>query len=243
MSGLNVLIVGTGQMGKAIAEQLRIKNHSIVGEVGSQGDSQGRNLQEVCQAEGETIDIAIEFSLPEAAHDNVKTILDARIPVVCGTTGWEPDTLESTATENGVALLHAANFSIGVAVMKKATELMSSAFRPFPDFEPAMFERHHNRKKDAPSGTAKMLGRVVEEHSSCDNLQITSVRQGQIAGEHSLIFEGQAESLEIVHRAHSRQIFAIGAVLAAEWLAGEQLQGLVDFETFLERSLQWKTVV
>jgi 4-hydroxy-tetrahydrodipicolinate reductase len=141
------------------------------------------------------------------------------------------------------SFLYAANFSIGVAVMKRLATIAAEMFRPFPDFQAALVERHHHRKQDAPSGTAKMLGNVVQAAGGVDRLPIVSLRQGGIAGEHSLIFEGQAESLALTHTAHSRQIFAIGAVRAADWLHRERPIGLVSFDNFLERTQTWTVEV
>ena len=138
MKQLNVLVIGNGQMGAAVTTELQRRDHHVVARVGSTGDEKGRSLVEIL--EQDNIDIAIEFSLPHAAKENVLATLQAKVPVVCGTTGWQPQELEATAIENNVPLLHAANFSIGVAVMKKAAEIAAKSFRPFPDFEPAIFE-------------------------------------------------------------------------------------------------------
>lgn len=238
MNPLNVLLVGIGGMGQAVEAELLARQHNVADRVDIQGDSRGRSLEQVVA--DESFNVAIEFTLPNSAAGNVHTLLNAGIPVVSGTTGWEPASLSDLSVETNTPFLHSANFSIGVAVMKKLAAVATESFKPFPDFEPAIFERHHNRKKDAPSGTARMLGDVIKENNNHRDLQITSVRQGGVAGEHTLIFEGEAESLEIVHRAHSRRIFAIGTVRAAEWLVRERPTGLVTFDTFLERTLKWE---
>ncbi len=221
-------------MGRAVESELHHRGHHVANRVDIDGDPSGRSLEEVVSHE--SFDVAIEFTLPESAAKNVTTLLSAGIPVVCGTTGWDPTSLSNPTN---TPFLHAANFSIGIAVMKKLASSACEILKPFPEFEPAILERHHNRKKDAPSGTARMLGDIIGRQTGGQDLQIVSLRQGGVAGEHSLIFEGDAESLEIVHRAHSRRIFAIGAVRAAEWLVQERPIGRVTFDTFLERTLKW----
>lgn len=230
MNKLRILIVGYGAMGRAVEVELERAGHKVAERVTNGQANCLANCLNTAQS-----DVAIEFSQPTAAANNCRQLLEAEIPVVSGTTGWCPEDLDQLAREKGTPFLHAANFSIGVAVLKQAASIAASLLQPFPDFEAAMIERHHSRKKDAPSGTAKMLS----EAASIDSMSVHSLRQGGAAGEHSLIFEGACETLTLTHTAHSRNIFAIGALRAAEWLVAERPIGLVGFDTFLERTRTW----
>ena len=161
-------------------------------------------------------------------------LLSKRIPVVSGTTGWDTAPAVRVAREQKIPFLHSPNFSIGVAVMKRLATQAAALLAPFPSFEPGILERHHAAKKDAPSGTAKLLASAVESARAGARVPVVALRQGGQPGEHVLYFEGESESLEIVHRARSRAIFAAGAVAAAEWLLGSGRRGPATFEEFLD---------
>ena len=180
------------------------------------------------------VDIAFEFTTPASAGRLVVFLLSKRIPVVSGTTGWDTAPAVRVAREQKIPFLHSPNFSIGVAVMKRLATQAAALFSPFSSFEPGILERHHAAKKDAPSGTAKLLASAVESARAGARVPVVALRQGGQPGEHVLYFEGESESLEIVHRARSRAIFAAGAVAAAEWLLGSGRRGPATFEEFLD---------
>jgi 4-hydroxy-tetrahydrodipicolinate reductase len=138
------------------------------------------------------------------------------------------------ARERQTPSLHAPNFSIGVAVLKRLAVRAAELLAPFPGFEPGILERHHAAKKDAPSGTAKLLAAAVESARPGAAVPVVALRQGGQPGEHALIFEGADETLELVHRARSRTIFAAGAVAAAEWLLASGRPGPATFDEFLD---------
>ena len=236
---MKVAIVGMGRMGRAVEAVALARGHEVVARIDVNGDAAGRPLKESVRATRP--DVAIEFTQPSTAKANVAALLELRVPVVCGTTGWQPAEIEPLTRQAGTPALVAPNFSIGVAVMKRLAKLAATALRAFPDFEPAMMERHHKAKLDAPSGTARMLADTVAQAAGLDNVPVAALRHGGQPGEHTLIFEGQAETLTICHQARSREIFALGAVHAAEWLVEQKPQGLIDFDTFLERTGTWKT--
>jgi 4-hydroxy-tetrahydrodipicolinate reductase len=212
-------------MGEAIAALWQERGHAVVARVG-RGDS-------LAGAAG--ADVAFEFTHPESAAARVLELMRLGVPTVCGTTGWDPAQAQELSRRNGVPLLVAANFSIGVAVMKRLVAEASRALAPFAEFEPGIVERHHSRKKDAPSGTARMLAAVVAEARGGAAPPVASLRHGGVPGEHLVIFEGADEALELSHRVRTRKVFAAGAVAAAEWLATERPTGPVSFEEFLER--------
>lgn len=223
---MRALIVGYGKMGRAVEAALLLHGHSIFGRL-DRGDS-------VASIDPSAVDVAFEFTAPGSAPELVASLVTRGVAVVSGTTGWDPAHARKLANEKGVLFLHAPNFSIGVAAMRRAASLLAAFLAPFPEFEPGLVERHHSAKKDAPSGTARLLAAAVEEarpHGS--PLPVISLRHGGQPGEHVLIFEGADEALELVHRARSRAIFASGAVRAAEWLVTSGRRGSVSFDDFL----------
>jgi 4-hydroxy-tetrahydrodipicolinate reductase len=223
---LRALIVGCGAMGEAIAGLWSARGHEVAGRAGRD--------DALAELAGEA-DVAFEFTHPESAAARVAELMKLGIPTVCGTTGWDPAPARELAARNGVPLLVAANFSIGIAVMKRLVADATRALAPFAEFEPGIVERHHARKKDAPSGTAKMLAAVVAEARGGAAPPVAALRHGGVPGEHLVIFEGADEALELGHRVRTRQVFAAGAVAAGEWLAVERPPGPVTFEQFLER--------
>jgi len=178
--------------------------------------------------------LAFEFTTPASAEGLVVFLLSKQVPVVSGTTGWDVSAALQAAREQKVPFLHSPNFSIGVAVMRRLAASAAALLAPFAGFEPGILERHHSAKKDAPSGTAKLLAVAVESARPGRAVPVVALRQGGQPGEHVLFFEGESESLEILHRARSRAIFASGAVAAAEWLLSSGRPGPVTFDEFLD---------
>jgi 4-hydroxy-tetrahydrodipicolinate reductase len=159
-----------------------------------------------------------------------------RVPVVSGTTGWDVASTRRLSEERRVPFLHSPNFSIGVAALRRAAMVLGGALARVPEFEPAIVERHHAAKRDVPSGTATAIAHAVGVgRASGEEIPIVSLRHGGQPGEHALVFEGPDESIELVHRARSRSVFALGAVQAAEWLVKSGLTGPVTFDDFLDR--------
>jgi 4-hydroxy-tetrahydrodipicolinate reductase len=225
---VKALIVGHGKMGRAIEAVLLVRGHGVRARIGRRDDLEA--------LEPDVVDVAFEFTAPVAAPVTVAALLMHRVPVVSGTTGWDVEAARRIASERRVPFLHSPNFSIGVAAMRRAAMVLGGALARFPEFEPAIVERHHSAKKDAPSGTAKAIAASVGVgRSAGEEIPIVSLRQGGQPGEHVLVFEGPDESIELVHRARSRSIFALGAVQAAEWLLRSGLQGPVTFDDFLDR--------
>jgi 4-hydroxy-tetrahydrodipicolinate reductase len=217
---MRALLVGYGKMGKAIEAALVARGHTIAGRLG-----RGEIDLPSC-------DVAFEFTAPDAAPGVVPFLLSKKIPVVSGTTGWDVASASQVAREQGIPFLHSSNFSLGVAALRRAVAAASAALAPFPEFEPGIVERHHSAKKDSPSGTAKMLASTLEEVSGRAGIPIASLRQGGVPGEHLIFFEGQDETVELVHRARSRAIFAQGAVRAAEWMLSTGRRGPLSFDDF-----------
>jgi len=223
---MNLAIVGTGKMGRAVEEAAAGRGHHVLTRLG-----RGDNLASAVGA-----DVAVEFTRPDQAERNVTALVEMGIPTVCGTTGWSPAAAESRADARGVPLLVAPNFSIGMAVLRALASLAAQRLSPFPGFEPGVFERHHSQKADSPSGSAKLLARAIAEGSGRDQVPIAALRQGSQPGEHTVHFEGESEELLLTHRVRSRAVFATGAIAAAEWIVRARPSGAVRFEDFLERS-------
>jgi len=226
---MRALLVGYGKMGKAIEAALVQRGHEVAGRFGRREicleSEEGRSDLPAC-------DVAFEFSAPDAAPRVVPFLLSKKIPVLSGTTGWDVTSAAQVAREQEIPFLHSPNFSLGVAALRRAVAAAAAALAPFPEFEPGIVERHHSAKKDAPSGTARILASTLEEVSGRAGIPIASLRQGGAPGEHLVFFEGADETVELVHRARSRAIFAQGAVRAAEWMLSTGRRGHLTFDEF-----------
>lgn len=235
---MRALLVGYGKMGKAIEGVLLQRHHTVAGKLGR---GEHGDFLEGNRAGGDAAaiaDLAFEFTAPEVAPRLVPLLLSKEIPVLSGTTGWDTSEAVRLATELSIPFLHSANFSLGVAAMRRAAALLAASLAPFREFHPGIVERHHSAKKDAPSGTAKALAADVAHASGRREIPIASLRQGGAPGEHALFFEGEDETLELVHRARSRTIFALGAVRAAEWMVASGRRGPLSFEEFFSAAAE-----
>jgi 4-hydroxy-tetrahydrodipicolinate reductase len=226
LGGLKIALIGYGKMGKAIEEIALQRNHTAVLkiDINNTGSFTKENLQQ-CH-------VAIEFTGPHSAVENILKCLDAGIPVVSGSTGWleQWDLIKNKCETLNGALLYASNFSVGVNIFfelnKKLAQLMSRQ----PDYDVSMEEIHHTQKKDAPSGTAITLAEQILDNNSLkkkwindiakypNELSIISKRIDPAPGTHSVKYSSAIDDIEIIHTAHSRTGFATGAVLAAEFL-------------------------
>ena len=225
---MRALLVGYGKMGKAIEAALVQRGHDVAGRFGRGEILSFSSDLTVC-------DVAFEFTVPDAAPRVVPFLLSKKIPVVSGTTGWDVTSAAQLARKQEIPFLHSSNFSLGVAALRRAAAAAAAALAPFPEFEPGIVERHHAAKKDAPSGTARVLALDISRESlSKKSVPIVSLRQGAQPGEHSVFFEGADETVELVHRARSRSIFAQGAVRAAEWMLMSGRSGPVTFDEFFD---------
>jgi 4-hydroxy-tetrahydrodipicolinate reductase len=221
-----VLVIGDGKMGRAVAELAKERGCTVVAVYGP-AEMAGGLVPNLA-------DVAIEFSEPRAAADNVRACFAAKLPVVSGTTGWDDElgTVRAEAARAGATMLHAPNFSIGVQIFKGLAEPAARAAAHFPQsaFALHITETHHAGKIDAPSGTAKMLARVAGAALGRD-VPITSHRVGTVPGTHELTLDAPFEQIKLVHEARDRRVFAEGAVAAAKWLIGKR--GVFTFEDFV----------
>ena len=233
---MKALLVGYGKMGKAIEAALMQRGHEVTGRFGRESFLEGNGGKVFSfSSDLPVCDVAFEFTAPASAPVVVPLLLSQKIPVVSGTTGWDVNSAAHFAREQKTSFLHSSNYSLGVAALRRAVAAAATALAPFPEFEPGIVERHHAAKKDAPSGTARLLALdISREPLSKKSIPIVSLRQGAQPGEHSVFFEGADETVELVHRARSRSIFAQGAVRAAEWMILSGRVGPVTFDEFFD---------
>ena len=218
----NLLILGRGKTGSAVAEIARERGHTVT--VLGAGENPGASA--LTPALLARIDVAIDFTTPTAVLANLRALLTSSAKVIVGTTGWQTALPEITALaeKQNASLLHGTNFSLGVqAFLRAARELA----RSLPDCELRIEETHHVTKKDAPSGTALTLQQVVEQ-ASHQQAPITSHPQGEDAGLHALTLSSPEETLTLQHESFSRRAFATGALRAAEWLLAQPEPGVWD---------------
>ena len=214
-------------MGHFIEQVARRRGHEIVCIIDRDNTSDFRSPA-FAQA-----DVAIEFSTPATAEANIRAAWLSGVPVVCGTTGWNVQTLRDELCDEAEccqasrrALLWSSNFSVGVNIFFALNKRLAGLLADYPDYQPSITETHHIHKLDAPSGTAKTLAEDIERFRlqvSGTKLQvpIESIREGEVPGIHTVTWDSPVDTISITHSAKSREGFALGAVLAAEWLKGK----------------------
>ena len=227
---MKIALIGYGKMGKAIEEVALDKGHEIVLKIDVQNneDFTKENLQKA--------DVAIEFTGPHSAYENVKKCIQSGVPVVSGSTGWLEKWNEISAlcdTNNG-SLVYSSNYSIGVNLFFELNKQLAKLMEPYDSYDVNMKEIHHTEKKDAPSGTAitlaeqilENLGRkkewVNQHNATPEELSIISERIDPAPGTHKVKYSSSIDDIEIIHTAHNRQGFATGAVIAAEFIKGKK---------------------
>jgi 4-hydroxy-tetrahydrodipicolinate reductase len=219
MTEIPVALIGMGKMGRALESLAPERGFRVVATLDpAHPDYKGVTKDALAGAR-----VAIEFTTPDAAPDNVRACAAASCPIVVGTTGWydERDAVAAEVKRQGGAMLTAPNFSIGVAVFDRVVAEAARLFAKVEGFDAHLVETHHSAKKDAPSGTAGALAHTAEA-SLGRALPITSIRTGSVPGTHEVIFDAPFEQVRLVHEARDRRVFAEGALLAAKWLVGKQ---------------------
>ncbi|MDP4132359.1 MAG: 4-hydroxy-tetrahydrodipicolinate reductase [Bacteroidota bacterium] len=223
---MKIALIGYGKMGRTIEKIALQKGHEIILKIDLD------NGYELTAENLTKADVAIEFTGPASAADNLRRCIDAGVPVVCGSTGWlnEYESIKKAVEKKDGTFLYASNFSIGVNIFFELNKKLASLMAAHPDYRVSIRETHHTQKKDAPSGTAITLAEQVLENisnlkswvnhpsSSPEELPITSERLDPAPGTHEVIYRSAIDDLEIKHTAHSREGFASGAVLAAEYI-------------------------
>ncbi|KFF07769.1 4-hydroxy-tetrahydrodipicolinate reductase [Chryseobacterium luteum] len=218
---MRIALVGYGKMGKIIDEIAQKRGHEIVA-----------RLKETPTAENlNNPDVAIEFSLPDAAYHNIRACLENKVPVICGTTGWleKKEEVEKIAADNDSAFLYGSNFSLGVNLFFALNEKVADIMKNVDEYSCQLEEIHHVHKKDAPSGTAISIAEGIIknnpkfnawklEETQGQELGIFAIREDEVPGTHSVYYKSEVDEIEIKHTAFNRNGFALGAVVAAEWI-------------------------
>jgi 4-hydroxy-tetrahydrodipicolinate reductase len=220
---MNLLLLGRGKMGRLVEEVARGRKHTI------RAVDIDENLHGAALSAKELghVDVVIDFTTPGAVMENIEGCVRAHTNLVVGTTGWydEIPTVRAMVEKSGIGLVYAANFSLGVNLFFEIAKTAAAALAH--DYSGKISETHHIHKKDAPSGTAVMLGKVVHQAAGRE-LEIESFREGEVVGVHELVLDSVNDTITLRHDAKSRRGFAEGAVRAAEWVKGKK--GLYDFK-------------
>jgi 4-hydroxy-tetrahydrodipicolinate reductase len=238
---MRILLLGYGKMGQLIGRLAEERGHELVGKITID------NVSDLDQINPELVDVAIEFSQPEAAVSNIKWAIGKGIPILSGTTGWlahKPE-LDLLAIEKKGAFFYASNYSIGVNIFFKVNQYLAKLMNETSGYEVAIEEIHHTEKKDAPSGTAITLAEgIIASHSIFSNWHLGNAKKEDLSslpilakridpapGTHIINYSSAIDSIEITHTAHSREGFAMGAILVAEWIQGKK--GVLSMDDFL----------
>ncbi|MFC4480230.1 4-hydroxy-tetrahydrodipicolinate reductase [Flavobacterium chungangensis] len=221
---MKIALLGYGKMGKVIERIALERGHEIVLRKDEFNTYDGLS----------TADVAIDFSVPSAAVSNISASFNANVPVVSGTTGWleHYDEMIALCNEKKGGFISSSNFSLGVNIFFGLNEYLAKIMKQFDSYKVSMEEIHHIHKLDAPSGTAISLAQGVIQNSDYaswtmdeakkNEIHIEAKRIGEVPGTHTVNYDSAIDSIEIKHTAHNREGFALGAVVAAEWLAGKQ---------------------
>jgi 4-hydroxy-tetrahydrodipicolinate reductase len=226
---MKIALIGYGKMGKEIEKIALKRGHSVSAIIDTHNISEINSLIK-------NVDIAIEFTRPESAIENIKVCINEQVPVVVGTTGWynDFDEIKKMVSDNNGSLFYATNYSIGVNVFFDINRKLAELMNPHPEYDVEIEEIHHTQKLDAPSGTAITLAEGVlsefkrkkkwinEKASDKEELSIISVRKDAVPGTHIIKYKSEIDSIEIKHTANNRIGFASGAVIAAEWLVSKK---------------------
>jgi 4-hydroxy-tetrahydrodipicolinate reductase len=226
---MKIALFGYGKMGKEIEQIALQRNHTVVLKIDKE------NINTLTAQQLKQADVAIEFSTPDTIIENIYKCFDAGLPIVAGTTGWYThfDEIKSRCLKNNQSLFYATNFSLGVNLFFKMNEQLAKMMNNFPDYEVAMQEIHHIHKLDKPSGTAittaeRVLANYPQknkwsiEEKNNSNLFIDVVREDEVPGTHTVSYISAVDEISITHKAFNRKGFALGAVLAAEFIQNKK---------------------
>ncbi len=221
---MDIALFGYGKMGKMIERVALKRNHAIVAKIDVDSP----------EIDFTTIDVAIDFSMPNAAFNNIKACLEHNIPIISGTTGWlkDHDKAVEICKENNGAFIYSSNYSLGVNIFFELNAHLAKMMWNLTQYSVSLEETHHTQKLDAPSGTAITLAEGIIANTAYENwklnggsekeIPITAKRMADVPGTHIVSYESPVDNIEIKHTAHNREGFALGAVVAAEWIIGKK---------------------
>jgi 4-hydroxy-tetrahydrodipicolinate reductase len=231
---MKIALLGYGKMGQLIAKLAPKRNHQII----ICCSQKSNNVQESLTLL-EKADVIIDFSDASVVDKHVELCISLNKPLIIGTTGWDTqlENIRSKILNSGQSCLYAPNFSIGIYLYKKIVGYAASLFEPSLEYDVSGIEYHHNQKKDQPSGTAHSLTEEIHRHMPyVHGFNFTSVRCGHIPGTHTLLFDSLVDTITLTHEARSREGFALGALLAAEWIIDQK--GFFSFEQMMQIKTQ-----
>ncbi len=234
---MKIALIGYGKMGKEVERVAKQRGHSICATVDTASpDATHKEIDSSCLKDA---DVVIDFTLPSSVIENIKKVTAARKNMVVGTTGWYDSITEAKQLVGsaGTGFIYSSNFSVGVNIFYRIVEAAAKLVNKVPDYDAFGYELHHNQKVDSPSGTARSIADILVKNISRkkqmqyekldrkinpDELHFASIRSGWIPGTHVVGFDSEADTIELKHTARSRAGFALGAVMAAEWVKGRK---------------------
>lgn len=234
---MNIAIIGYGRMGHEIERISRAKGINIAAIIDNA--EKGATHREISEASMKNVDVCIDFTSPSSVLGNIQKISKFKKNIVIGTTGWygNLDKAKRMAVKSNIGIIYASNFSIGVSIFFRIIENAAKIVNKIDDYDVYGYEMHHNKKIDSPSGTAKTIGEILIKNIKRKNsllfdridrkikpneLHFASVRAGSIPGTHAVGFDSSADTIELKHIARNREGFAIGAIMAAQWINGKK---------------------
>ena len=250
---MNVVLTGFGKMGREIYSVLEERGHNVVGVIDPFSLDKKVTAKSIEEASFEKADVVIDFSSPDNAVENIKKYMDISIPCVMGTTGWleRLNEVEEYGKERDVRVMYSGNYSIGVALFLKLVKKAGELYGKVSGYDASINEIHHTEKKDSPSGTALMVAEALldtmpgkekilignsEGKIEKESLQITSMRVGKTPGVHSVVIDSAQDTITLTHTARSRSGFALGAVMASEWIIGTEKRGVLTLDDYLNET-------
>ena len=244
---MKIALIGYGKMGRIIEQMASAESIEVVSTIDPK--SEGAKFKEITSEAVGGADVCLDFSQPDATVENVTRLASYGKNVTLGVTGWEGeiDKIKSIVKEKNIGLVYAGNFSIGMNLFYEIVNYSSKLFNRFAQYDVSGLEIHHNKKADSPSGTAKVLAGLLLKNMDSknraifnlanqpvnpDELIFSSIRCGQLPGEHRIYFDSFPDTVELTHRARNREGFAAGALLAAKWITGKK--GFYSFNGVLK---------
>lgn len=250
---MNIAIIGYGKMGHEIEKIAKEKGLAVKSIIDP--EAEGAAFKEINKESLKDVDVAIDFTHPDTAVENIKKYCELKTNAVIGTTGWYDKTgeIKKTVEKARIGLIWSGNFSLGVNIFFRIAEKAAKIMNKFDDYDVFVHEFHHNQKADSPSGTAVMIGDILTENIrrkekvvteelkrkiKPDELHVSSTRAGSIPGTHIIGFDSKADTIELKHTARGREGFAIEAVMAAEWVKGKK--GFFDINDLMKNIIGGK---